>query len=216
MWSHPTPGVGLGIIGIAVGIVPFALEGLGVTLPPWAFVVLLVLALVLFMGGVALEVRAHRKGTPHSSLDLSQAPVRSSEPAAFADALGAIGQDTRRDFMDELGRLREEGRALRRAIELPPIKHPTRGVKETALRGSVLVGYEDKADDWARRVRAVIDRHAPRFVVLFDQGSWLPERDFSMLLTMTPRGTRAQLEAFLKLRLQHIDRIMAALHASDT
>lgn len=115
------------------------------------------------------------------------------------------------NYMDELGRLREEGCALRRAIELPPMGHPTRGLKETMLGGPVLVAYEDKAEAWVRRVRAVVVCHAPCFLGQFDQGAGLPRRD--PLILMTPRGTRAQLMDFLDMRCQQLDRIMLDLFA---
>jgi len=85
-----------------------------------------------------------------------------------------------------------------------------------SLRGPRLIPHENAAEDWTRRVRAVLDREAPRFPVLFDQGTHLPKRGHTAISAMNARVTRDYLASYLDGKLANLDRIMTALHASGT
>jgi hypothetical protein len=50
------PGVGIGILGVGVGLLIFVLDAAGVDLPAAVLAALALLALVMIVGGIALEV----------------------------------------------------------------------------------------------------------------------------------------------------------------
>ena len=54
-----TPGVGVGIAGIGLGLATFAINELALDLPHWLLVAVFVLSGALMVVGVGMEVKAH-------------------------------------------------------------------------------------------------------------------------------------------------------------
>jgi hypothetical protein len=100
MRVESTPGVGLGVAGAGVGLAPYVLDGVGVKMPTWAFIVLGVIAAVMIVGGILLEVRAHRRApTDRAS---GRTGIAASDEAAVRYRRGRIsGQDTSIDARDK-------------------------------------------------------------------------------------------------------------------
>lgn len=58
------PGVGLGIGGLGLELLAYALDAKGVKLPDGVLLVAIIAGGLMFLSRIALEVRAHRKSRP--------------------------------------------------------------------------------------------------------------------------------------------------------
>lgn len=104
---------------------------------------------------------------------------------------------------DELGNFRERGLSLRREME------PARGyatapiVRLNQIMPALL---EQRVRGWASGVRLHLEKNAPRFLALFDDGPDLPPP--SLFANFVATTEQAKLLAFLKRKLEALDEII--------
>jgi hypothetical protein len=106
---------------------------------------------------------------------------------------------------DQLSRFKERGVAIRRDIK-PPKGYATSSV--SVLSQAMPVLPERSVRSWSVGVRLHLENHAPRFLVIFDEGPDLPPPHmFSVVATVN----RQELLAFLDHKLAALDRIIRTL-----
>lgn len=106
---------------------------------------------------------------------------------------------------DELSRFKERGVAIRRELK-PPTGYATSSM--SVLSQAMPVLAERSIRSWSAGVRLHLEKHAPRFLVLFDEGPDLPPPHmFSVVTTVN----RQELLAFLDHKIVALDRIIRAI-----
>lgn len=107
---------------------------------------------------------------------------------------------------DELSLCKERGISIRRNID-PPTGYAASSI--SVLNQTMPALGEQSVRSWSMSVRAHLERHAPRFLVIFDDGPDLrPPHLFAVLVATT---NRAELLAFLDHKLGALDRIIRTI-----
>jgi hypothetical protein len=133
----PTPGIGLGLSGGGLGLLLWIADRLGLKMPDWLLITLGALAVLMLVGGVLLEVRAHR-GNLAKREGRADAPATNSTFARLkggstfssegsyssADAFFDLDEDSdatsRQDVHDPHERKRKQQKAAREARNKKP------------------------------------------------------------------------------------------------
>lgn len=111
---------------------------------------------------------------------------------------------------DELSRCKERGVRIRREID-PPTGYAASSM--SVLYQTMPAMAEQNVRSWSAGVRAHLERDAPRFLVIFDEGPDLPPSHFLAAFVATTK--RPELLAFLDDKLAALERIICTIVGSE-